>query len=259
MKVLQGTVALLHIMMLSCCKATYPNSPDSDPPDKWASMSTRFTQHCSPFGISMFAQGFSKEKFYHACNVMAQYLDNDQDGCADDINVVKTMRLNQAGMGMTASASKPYYEDYADGFRGQDLFADEAQPSCSGSSDTSDCRDAALEEILHLITSSGVSLYYSNNFGECYRGVNNRSEIQKQMDIARGGHFTSVPTSYPDGAVYTYDDKTCDYACMVTEMFYWGVTSLLGGQGKLIILSCNAFSCNGSRVTYMSDTPSASQ
>ena len=155
----------------------------------------------------------------HACNVMAQYLDNDQDGCADDINVVKTMRLNQAGMGMTASASKPYYEDYADGFRGQDLFADETQPSCSGSSDTSDCRDAALEEILHLITSSGVSLYYSNNFGECYRGVNNRSEIQKKMDIARGGHFTSVPTSHPDGAVYTYDDKTCDYACMLQKYF----------------------------------------
>jgi len=50
------------------------------------------------------------------------------------------------------------------------------------------------------------------------------------MDIARDGHFEDVPASYPAGAWYTYDDETCDYACMISEYIYWALTSNLGGQ-----------------------------
>lgn len=50
------------------------------------------------------------------------------------------------------------------------------------------------------------------------------------MDLARGGQFTSIPSPYPAGAWYTYDDSTCDYSCMVTEYHYWALTSLLGAQ-----------------------------
>lgn len=50
------------------------------------------------------------------------------------------------------------------------------------------------------------------------------------MDIARGGQFLSIPTPYPDGAWYTYDDPSCDYACMVAEYTYWALTSMLGAQ-----------------------------
>ena len=226
-------VAFFHLVSI-CIGAPYPSSPDSDPPSQWASMSSTFSLHCSPFGISMFAEtGFPREKFLHACNVMAQYLDNDQDGCADDINVVKMMRLKQGGMAMSLTQSSiPDNYQYPDTFRYQDLYATETEPSCSGSSETTSCHDAALEEILHCITANGVSQYYSDEFGECYKNIFNLSDIQAQMDIARGGHFTSVPGSYPAGSVYHYDDATCNYQCMVTEMFYWGITSLLGGQGK---------------------------
>jgi len=50
------------------------------------------------------------------------------------------------------------------------------------------------------------------------------------MDIARGGQFGSVPSLYPVGAWFTYDDVTCDYPCMATEYFYWTMTSVLGAQ-----------------------------
>ena len=40
----------------------------------------------------------------------------------------------------------------------------------------------------------------------------------------------SFKINYPEEAYFTYNDKTCDYECQVTEYFYWGMTSLLGAQ-----------------------------
>ena len=102
MKVASNAV-ILHLVaaapfgMLGVHSATYPNNPDTDPPSQWSSMSAKFPDHCSPFGVSIFAKGWPRDKFLHACNVMAQFLDNDQDGCADDTLVVKKIRANQSG------------------------------------------------------------------------------------------------------------------------------------------------------------------
>ena len=37
------------------------------------------------------------------------------------------------------------------------------------------------------------------------------SLVTQAMDVARGGRFTSVPSSYPAGAWYTYNDRSCTY------------------------------------------------
>lgn len=224
----------LFLMSLGChhahADAQYPASPESDPPNQWKSMLQDFPRHCNPFGISVFAKGWPRDKFVHACNVLAQMLDNDQDGCADDERVVAYMRKNQAGMAMFPNERGEDYDLVPDTFNAQGLWKVETELGCSGKDETANCRDAALEEILHVITANGVSAAYPEAFSECPANVGDLSYLQEQMDIARGGHFKRVPNKYPADAIYHYYDKTCDYGCQATEFTYWVVTSFLDGQ-----------------------------
>lgn len=161
-------------------------------------------------------------------------LDNDQDGCADDAKVVNNLRKFRSGMAMfeNENTMEKYADKIPQTFRWQNLFATETEPTCSGSSETKNCRDAAIEEIFHIVSGVGLSVAYPDVFGECKASGDDRSKMQVQMDIARGGHFETVPKNYPSGAIYHYTDKTCDYNCMGTEFIYWGLTSLLGGQDQ---------------------------
>jgi len=166
--------------------------------------------------------------------MLAQMIDNDQDGCADDVKVVEKLREFRTGMAMfqDQNSVEMYADKIANTFKWQDLQATETEPTCSGSDETTECRDAAIEEIFHIISGVGLSTAYPKVFGECKAKGKKRSKMQKQMDIARGGYFDAVPISYPPGAIYHYDDKTCEYDCMGTEFMYWGITSLLGGQDQ---------------------------
>jgi len=189
-----------------------------------------FDKHCSPFGVSVFAKGWPDDKFIHACNMLAQMLDNDNDGCADDALVVEKLRYYQAGMAMFKTEGKGDYDSIPPSFSGQGLYADETRLDCSGEDETSSCRDAAIEEIFHIISSVGIGGAHPDKFSEC-SGSN--SKLTKQLTIARGGHFEEVPDSYPKKAVFYYYDETCDIQCQATEFFYWAVTSNLGGQDAM--------------------------
>ena len=103
------------------------------------------------------------------------------------------------------------------GCGGQDLYGSETNPP--------DGFDAALEEVHHLIVSTGWSKVFPEQLAQT-----NGSAIAKAMDTARGGHFEPIPDPYPTDAWYSYDDETCDYDCMITEYTYWAHTSLLGAQ-----------------------------
>ena len=85
--------------------------------------------------------------------------------------------------------------------------------------------DPTLEEALHLVSRFGFALEYPSEFGE-----SKGSKISLLMDQARGGYFKTVPSSYPQRAIYTYYDKTCDYSCQITEFTYWTITSLRNQQ-----------------------------
>lgn len=179
------------------------------------------------FGIDIYAAALVEDaKLLHAANVMAQYLDNDEDGTPDNQTVVDRMVSEKAFLTMWKSEDD--LTEPSSGRIGQDLGNDETNPTYVTSGLTGRF-DASLEEVLHIITAAGYALVYPEIFGETIG-----SELADAMDLARGGQFTSIPSTYPAGAWYTYDDTTCEYNCMVTEYHYWALTSILGAQQNRI-------------------------
>ena len=170
------------------------------------------------FGIPIYAYSTVEDsKLLHAANVMAQYLDNDEDGNVDNKILLSAMLSNEAALFMWKHESQI-------NLNAQDLGADETLPEWHINGQEGQF-DATLEEVWHVITHSGYAKAYPNIFGENYG-----TALTDAMDIARGGYFKEVPNSYPDDAWYTYDDYTCDYECMSVEYIYWGMTSILGAQ-----------------------------
>ena len=188
-----------------------------------------FCKKVDVFGVYIYAtENVSDMDLLHTANIMAQYLDNDEDSIVDNPLVLDKMLENQSVMvlfGKENSSKKRIFLRSENTLEGsyvfQDLYGSEIYPDWNLNSPF----DATLEEVLHLITHSGFSKVYPSVFGE-----EKGSEISNAMDKARGGQFDDVPSDYPSNTWYTYDDKTCEYNCQVTEYFYWALTSLLGAQ-----------------------------
>jgi hypothetical protein len=188
-------------------------------------------QYINVFGVHCAATNtVPRAKFRHMASVLAQYLDNDEDGVVDDPNIIAAltdptrppclMALFKSEQEMDNVLNR--YGNVIDQYRWQNLFANECHPQGSSMQNGF---DATLEEVLHLVSQHGWANAYPAAFGE-YSGT----EIALAMDVARGGHFNWPPNNYPPGAWYHYDDPTCNYGCQVTEYFYWLVTSALGAQ-----------------------------
>lgn len=226
------------IPMLLACSASLlvacsNNDNNSQPADTQNSNQTTNTDNSIPdvlskqtsvFGITILGtQSTSNSKMLHAANVMAEYLDNDENGVADNQAIVDQMVSAKATLIIAASESKieTLFDVLPDGRAYQDLYTSEMFPNGAKNGNF----DGTLEEVLHLITHTGYAREYPAVFGEKLG-----TSISSAMDLARGGQFTNVPESYPENAWYTYDDTTCDYNCMVTEYTYWALTSILGAQ-----------------------------
>ena len=222
------SVTILFLITALSCKEdsnsnhSDPISPGNDPNFTIISHSdTGFTstnRKVMVFGIPIYAfYNVEDSKLLHAANIMAQYLDNDENGTVDNSLLLSTLLNNEAALFMWKTESQIT-------LNAQDLGADESIPLWHTNGQIGQF-DAALEEVWHVITYSGYSDAYPEIFGE-----NPGTSLTNAMDIARGGNFTSIPQNYPNAAWYTYDDQTCDYRCMATEYFYWGMTSILGAQ-----------------------------
>ena len=149
--------------------------------------------------------------------------DCNEDGTPDNPLVTQALSDRDAFMFLTVDEeelerTEPWESFEPEGFRlGQFQHAEETLPGGGRF-------DATIEEVLHL-----VSMGYVEAYPTVY-GPRNGTRLAECLDRARGGHFSRVPRSYPEGAWFTYDDRTCDYGCQCIEYLYWAVTSLMGAQ-----------------------------
>ena len=188
-----------------------------------------FDRRQKVFGVHVFGTSEVKDyKFDHAANVLRDYLDSNGDGKADSKKLVKSLKREKAVLTVFSdddqlenflSKHERKFEKVNANF--QDLLDDEIVTAF----DKSNKFDASLEEVFHLISDYGYSEIYPKQFGKKKDSV-----IGGLMNEARGGYFKKVPDNYPEEAYFTYDDKSCDYECQITEYFYWGMTSILGAQ-----------------------------
>ena len=166
----------------------------------------------------------SDAKVLHVASVIAELLDNNEDGIVDDQNLFLELQAREALMPVFSSFSSPCMDNFEDYYNGDGvsaaLWRNEIDPNNPGHWGD----DATVEEVLHTINHVGhVSLY-----PEYFDITPNSSVMSDAMDIARGGQFITMPSQYPDEAWYHYDDWTCDYECMAIEYLYWCIVSHMG-------------------------------
>jgi hypothetical protein len=214
-------LGLMCLLFLSCGPGSQDQSI-SETSD--SSAQAHYAKKVNVFGIQVIATDtVADDKLLHAATMMAEYLDNDEDGTPDNPKVLDALvsqntilvmgkdedELRAIGRGVLPPGPKQSLYDY------------ETRPAGAEQG----VFDAAIEEILHPITDVGYAIAYPEVFG-----TEPGSEVAKIMDEARGGHFEHVPEKYPDNAWYTYYDETCEYDCQITEYIYWALTSILGAQ-----------------------------
>jgi len=191
-----------------------------------------FAKYLRVFDVLVVAtEKTSDRKVLHAGHVLAQYLDNDEDGKPDNPKVAANLRERGAFLAMAARERDfrrlrmNWRKLERAGFKlGQDLYGEETLPDGPPHVRKRGRFDASLEEVLHL-----VSHGYEEVYPKALR-FDVGSKLADAMDLARGGRFRRIPNRYPEGAWYHYYDETCDYQCQAAEYFYWALTSILGGQ-----------------------------
>jgi hypothetical protein len=185
-----------------------------------------FTKYVDVFGLGIYAEaGFSDGQVLHAAAILAELLDNDENGVIDDEAVLAELVDQRAIIPMftyQGSSSMEHFEDhYYDGklpfYVGAKLYEREVDPTQPGHWGS----DASIEEIMHTINQIGQAVIYPDAFS-LEPGT---SLLTEAMDEARGGRFLSVPDRYPPESWYHYEDQSCTYRCMAIEYIYWAQVS----------------------------------
>lgn len=189
-----------------------------------SSFTTVFTREISVFGVKVYGDNIvSDAKLIHTANILAEYLDNDEDGNPDNIDLLEKLLERQAFMMVYDDERTDIPDAVNDTDAGQPLWNYEIHPDGLPYDPDSEEYDATQEEVFDMLGTQGWSKVYSTDLVDS-RG----SRIADAMDIARGGYFANIPDSYPEDAWFTYDDPTCDYSCMVSEYLYWGYSTYMG-------------------------------
>ncbi|MEE2615071.1 MAG: hypothetical protein VYC62_05700 [Verrucomicrobiota bacterium] len=219
------------------------------------------------FGIKVLAlEGVTDRDLKLVANVLAQWIDNDENGTPDNPEVLAEIVRQKSRMilGVTFDQIGFWHEKSQKMLKhvhaptyGLDVTTINHNWYGLSLSEYSQSHyltegllppDAATEETFHLITDIGYANVYPSFFWHGEAGDNPsaalRSHIAKRgkgqkdaslltmaMDKARGGYFKHMPKQYPDDAWYTRSDD-CGYKCFVGEYIHWGIITLVGYNEK---------------------------
>jgi hypothetical protein len=194
------------------------------------------------FGIYVISHSSIPDKYIlHSANILAQFIDNDADGQADDQNVLNFLQDNKFVIPVwTESLREKTFEDWdgeCDAGFAASMYYDNDDWAFGGIESSGEW-DTNLEEIWHIV-SVGWYESYPKYFGDQRSILRGQSKLMNAVDAARGGYFEEIPSKYPDGAWYAYDDETCDYGCQIHEYFYWILMSNIGALDPSITDKCD--------------------
>lgn len=214
---------LIHITVVLSAAIALPASADyfsvgplpSNAPQGFSQL---FSKHVEVLGAAhVYASSSTQHsKILHAANVLAQYLDNNEDGVADDPALLANLQSRHASLVMwptesafeNSGAEDIIPDSVWDTVLIQLQFGSETNPGYP----TNNEFDWALEEVLHLVY-GGLVEVYPWVFGDMHN-----TSLANAMDTVIAGGW------------YHYADPTCDYGCKVAEFHYWSLTSILGAQ-----------------------------
>ena len=145
--------------------------------------------------INIFSESsIPDEKVLHVASVVAELLDNDEDGIVDDplieASLIELNTIMPVFQSENGTSIETFFDNFDDGCTGAVLFRNEIDPNHPGHWGN----DATVEEVLHTINACGhVEVYPS-----LYTLEPNSSYLTDAMDVARCGQFTTIPGSYTD-------------------------------------------------------------
>jgi hypothetical protein len=171
-----------------------------------------FTQLRSVFGVPVAATStVSVGTVDHVAAVLTGYLDNDGDGSPDNPQIVSALK-QESGVVAVFDTFRSM-DQFFDSDRGEDFDGIELIGMAEEEINKPNEFDASLEEVLHLVTQFGFAVAYPDELGE-----DSDSTLGISLkEATQAGYFA-------------YDDPTCDESCMITEFFYWAITSNMGLQ-----------------------------
>jgi len=219
------TITFLTIVF--CLTSSIAWSETVKPTDLQKAINEFFPNQIKVYGVKIIGtENTPFKNIEKAARILNQWLDNNGDGNPDDKLVIDKLIKNNAilVMGKSENDLESSFENLIDVLEETNIDIDNFERALVGLI-SDEPNIAYLEEILHLVSQVGYANAYPEVFGE-FKG----SRISEAMDVARGGYFKTIPKIYPESSWYHYYDKSCDYACMITEYFYWSLTSLLSAQ-----------------------------
>lgn len=214
-------LAAAALLAITPAQASIEIEPNEHPPHR---AYRAFSKVARVFGVEIYATDHvSDAKMLHAAHVLAEYLDNDEDGIADMPSVIEIMTEKRpAHLIMFASERAHERSGFDDRlpdrwFRThtlQTLYADETfeRPDKRGRE-----FDPTLEETWHLVSSGGLHFAMPREFSE-----------QRGSLLSRAMREAMQNKGYNPDA----NERGLPHIIKVSEYFYWLLTSVMDGQNQ---------------------------